>query len=600
MLVKPPKPATTPPNPGCVDFIAYCGTLDGWMVCGWIAAAWVETERPPVCTLTFSDRAVTGDGILCLFAREDVAGIGSGFILHLYGDQGAGRHDLADLRLRAGGQDFSLAPGHGMEQPAEAAAITRARALLAGAPPSERRARLLKMLNRPAYAGQETLHLLKTPVFLEIDSAVLCPPAGLLLRGWFVDPFRQVAALRIRCANRSATIDPAEWVTVLRTDAIERVAVSHEVAAERAGYMVFVPDIAVAGAPCYAEVELLDGEVGFKGLPPLRSPGLPTIKDMLAQFDLRYQDMVRAYDKVVGPAVTALNAFRMAEKTAIREMVFGDQPTNPACSIIIPLYGRIDFMEYQLAFFARTLAPNHELIYVLDDPPLLRDTENLAASCLARFNRPFRLLAAGANRGYAPANNVGMAHARAPYLCFLNSDVFPKRADWLDCLLQTLAADQRIGIAGALLLYEDDAIQHTGCRYASLPEFGGWQFCLHPQKGRALTEDESVLEVEAVTGACLVIATERARALGGFDETYVIGDFEDADFCRKVQAQGLACVVDRRAQLYHLERQSQGGQQNAWRLNLTLFNAWTFHQRWGGAARPGTVLAGKVLGHSAS
>jgi hypothetical protein len=36
--------------------------------------------------------------------------------------------------------------------------------------------------------------------------------------------------------------------------------------------------------------------------------------------------------------------------------------------------------------------------------------------------------------------------------------------------------------------------------------------------------------------------------------------------------------VDRRAQLYHLERQSQGAQQTAWRLNLTLFNAWRFQK----------------------
>jgi hypothetical protein len=32
--------------------------------------------------------------------------------------------------------------------------------------------------------------------------------------------------------------------------------------------------------------------------------------------------------------------------------------------------------------------------------------------------------------------------------------------------------------------------------------------------------------------------------------------------------------VDPRAQLYHLERQSQGGYEGGWRQNLTLYNAW--------------------------
>jgi GT2 family glycosyltransferase len=139
-------------------------------------------------------------------------------------------------------------------------------------------------------------------------------------------------------------------------------------------------------------------------------------------------------------------------------------------------------------------------------------------------------------------------------------------------------------MVGALLLYEDDTIQHEGCSFAPLAEFGGWTFCLHPNKGRRPGADESLLTVDAVTGACQVLRTDLARALGGFDEGYVIGDFEDADLCRQVQKAGLVCVVDRRAQLYHLERQSQGGQQMPWRLNLTLFNAWRFQARWENAA----------------
>ena len=70
-----------------------------------------------------------------------------------------------------------------------------------------------------------------------------------------------------------------------------------------------------------------------------------------------------------------------------------------------------------------------------------------------------------------------------------------------------------------------------------------------------------------MTGACLLMPMALARDVGGFDEGYVIGDFEDVDLCRKAQAQGRICVVDRRARLYHLERQSQGGQQSSWRLN---------------------------------
>jgi GT2 family glycosyltransferase len=589
--LKTRKLAAAPANPGCVDFLTYCGSLDGWLACGWIAREWQETGSAPICTLEFMDHSAEAEANICIFPREDVESIGAGFLLFLQGDGAHARRELLDLRLRSKAQSFSLRPAHSLERPPEPDAKARGLALLKAAPLSERRTRLVTLLSRPAYNGQDTLHTAKIPVFLETDAAVLCPPYGLLLRGWFADPFRQVTALRIRCANKMAVLDPAHWIALARRDVIESLTNVHPDVPENCGFMAFVTDIVIAGEQVYYEVELLDGEVGFKRLPALRSPGVRAIKDTLSLFDLRHQDMVRAFDRVAGPAVAALNAFQRAQKVDVRDLVFGPQPARPACSIIVPLYGRIDFMEYQLAFFSRTLGAEHELIYVLDDPPLLRAAENLATSCLARFGRAFRLLALGANIGYGPANNAGLAQARADTICFLNSDVFPKRADWLEFMLATLRGDRSIGIVGARLLYEDETIQHEGCTFERLSEFGDWRFCLHPNKGFAPGTDESVQTVEAVTGACLLIGAELVRELGGFDESYVIGDFEDADLCCKVREKGLRCVVDRRAQLYHLERQSQGGQQSIARLNLTLYNAWRFQTRWAACmpASPGAT-----------
>jgi GT2 family glycosyltransferase len=588
--LKTRKPAAAPANPGCVDFLTYCGSLDGWLACGWIAREWQESGLPPICTLDFGEQSAEGEASLCIFPREDVENIGAGFLLFLQGGSAHARRALLDLRLTSKGQAFSLKPAHNLDRPPEPEAKARGVALLKGAAESEQRTRLMRMLSRPAYTGEDTLSLLRLPIHLETDSATLCPPTGLLLRGWFADPFRQVTALRVRCASKMAVLDPAHWIALSRPDVTQSFAGVHPDIPQTCGMMAFVPDIVVAGEPVYYEVETQDGEVGFKGVPSLRSPGLRAIKDVLSLFDLRHQDMVRAFERVVGPAVAALNAFQRAQPPETRELAFGPQPPRPACSIIVPLYGRIDFMEYQLAFFSRTLGAEHELIYVLDDPSLLRAAENLATSCLARFARPFRLLTLGANIGYGPANNVGLAHARADTVCFLNSDVFPKRADWLESMLETLRSDRRIGIVGAYLHYEDDTIQHEGCSFAPLAEFGGWTFCLHPNKGFAPGTDESVLTVEAVTGACLLIPTSLVRGFGGFDEGYVIGDFEDADLCRKVTGKGLRCVVDRRAQLYHLERQSQGGQQSTWRLNLTLYNAWRF-QKLSAASVPAKLPA---------
>jgi GT2 family glycosyltransferase len=90
-------------------------------------------------------------------------------------------------------------------------------------------------------------------------------------------------------------------------------------------------------------------------------------------------------------------------------------------------------------------------------------------------------------------------------------------------------------------------------------------------------------DVEALTAACLVMRTDEARGLGGFDERFLIGDFEDADLCRRLAEAGLGCAVDHALQLHHLERRSQSDSSHVWRRNLTLYNAWQHQRRWFGA-----------------
>jgi GT2 family glycosyltransferase len=106
--------------------------------------------------------------------------------------------------------------------------------------------------------------------------------------------------------------------------------------------------------------------------------------------------------------------------------------------------------------------------------------------------------------------------------------VFPKTADWLERLSQRLDADTKIGAIGPLLLFDDGSVQHEGMNYKRLPEFANWLFGDHPRKG--MRRSGSGLRVcMSITGACMVIARTLANDLGGFDESYIAGDFEDSD-----------------------------------------------------------------------
>jgi len=557
---------------GCVDFLAYSTHTNWWIACGWIGLGWDDDHDRAKCLLTFDHGEQSAEARICLFPRADVKDFGYGYVLLV--DAPRGGSELVRLALHGRSADFQLGISSGTERIGDTEAITRVSTELDRAPRSDHRARILKLLSRPAFTGRDTLDTLPAPVMLEVDMAYLCPPRGILLKGWFADPFRHVASIRLRSGARAETLNRDHWIEIARPDVVAALAPATGFTNERCGFLTFVPDLYVLGEVCYFEIETTQGEFGFRTVrTPRAACGADALKSILDEFDLRYRALELGYDHVIGPAVAALNLDRLSTPPEVTALSFGAQPETVRCSIVVPLYGRIDFMEYQLAFFARTLAPDHELIYVLDDPTVIRAAGTLAASCLARFRRSFKLLTYDVNLGYAPANNIGLRFARGEHVCFLNSDIFPKVADWLEYLLAT-AADPTIGVAGGLLLFEDESIQHEGMAFEHLAEFADWVFCRHPRKGLAPGETHGVVRVPAVTGACMVMRTDLARAVGGFDEGFVIGDFEDADLCLRLRARGLGCAVDPRAQLYHLERQSQGGYEGGWRQNLTLYNAW--------------------------
>jgi GT2 family glycosyltransferase len=564
--------------PGNIESLTYCPSIGGWIVTGWIGFGWDAESDRPEATLNFAGRLVASHPVVCVFERTDVRKVGTGVVMFIP-DQRDLKGTPHDLVLRRGSFVFSTTLISAQSFDANEA-IRHAGNLLAHAARSEEWKDLITLLARPHFTGTDTLDTFDRAVFMHVDFAFLCPPHGLWIVGWTLDPFGTVAKMLLRCGGRSAPIDPREWISISRSDVSSGFADQFGGLSAQCGFVAYVPDVYVPGQAPYIEIETDRGEIGFKPILGVRSAGIDTIKDLLGRIDLRYDELVRGFDRVIGPAIESINTFRLRNQVEYSRTDFGPRVVSPRCSIIVPLYGRMEFLEYQLAFFARTLSPDHEIIYVLDDPARQREVEFLASSCYARFRRKFTLVALAENVGYAPANNAGLRLASGDYICFLNSDVFPDEPAWLEYMLETAEKDPTVGLVGALLVFEDETVQHDGCTYEHLPEFGNWVFCMHRDKGLISPKVPRVHGVSGVTGACMVVKSDLARSVGGFDQGYVIGDFEDADLCEKVKTAGFCCVVDQRARLYHLERQSQSNQAASWRFNLTLYNAWRFQNRW--------------------
>ena len=242
--------------------------------------------------------------------------------------------------------------------------------------------------------------------------------------------------------------------------------------------------------------------------------------------------------------------------------------------MIVPLYKRIDFVEHQLAHFARDpeLAAA-DLLYVLDSPELadnlldsahaLSDLHGISAA--HRRDDPQRRLL-----GREQRRRLGRAGGR---IVLLNSDVMPDRPGWLGKMSAFYDATPDIGALGPKLLYEDDSLQHAGMYFYRDNRGSACGRNHHYFKGmhRSFAAANVARAVPAVTAACMMIDRDLYEQAGGLSHAYVQGGYEDSDLCLRLIELGRENWYMPGAELYHLEAQSYTAER---RKPAAAYNMW--------------------------
>ena len=174
----------------------------------------------------------------------------------------------------------------------------------------------------------------------------------------------------------------------------------------------------------------------------------------------------------------------------------------------------------------------------------------------------FRLIEIDSNIGFARACNVGIQAAQGRTLLLVNPDcrLFPGA---VAILRDALDAHDGNGMVGPRILNPDGSEQRGARRDIPNP----WQiFCVvlqlhrlmpnHPRvrgfnrHGEPLPDEPA--EVQAVSGACMMVRRETISAAGTLDGDYFL-HFEDLDWCLRINAAGWRIVFVPEAVVEHTQ-----------------------------------------------
>ena len=157
------------------------------------------------------------------------------------------------------------------------------------------------------------------------------------------------------------------------------------------------------------------------------------------------------------------------------------------------------------------------------------------------------------NLGFTPGCNQGIARATGRYVVLLNNDTVVTDG-WLGALIDSLERHgPRAGLVGPVS-NATAAPQKIPVKYSDLSGLDTFAARLKRQHG---TRTEVV---SRLAGFCLVIRREVLETIGGLDEQYGVGFFDDFDLCVRAREAGFDLLMAPGVFVHHFLSRTFAGQ----------------------------------------
>jgi GT2 family glycosyltransferase len=247
---------------------------------------------------------------------------------------------------------------------------------------------------------------------------------------------------------------------------------------------------------------------------------------------------------------------------------------RPRASIVIVTFNSLIFTKLCLdSVIANTEFPGYEVV-VVDNWSTDGTVEYLRE--LAREHSHVTVVFNDSNRGFAAANNQGLARATGNVLVLLNNDTIVPPG-WLSSLSRTLD-DPAIGLAGPVTNRASNEAQVM----TSYRTYGEMAAFAHQ---RAQEERGRLLDIGVLTMYCLAMRRDVFERIGPLDERFEIGMFEDDDYAMRAREAGYRVVCAEDTFVHHFGQASIGGVKGGFG-SLFHQNRQRWEEKWGRTWQP--------------
>jgi GT2 family glycosyltransferase len=214
---------------------------------------------------------------------------------------------------------------------------------------------------------------------------------------------------------------------------------------------------------------------------------------------------------------------------------------EPKISVLIPVYNS----AYHTLRCLKSLAADQScaLEVIVFNNGSSDETDRLLTRCenIVVVNSPVNL-------GFVGATNAAAAQARGQYVLMMNNDITIAEGK-LEAAVRLFETEQSIGAVGGLIKLATGRIQEAG---AVIYRDGSTNGFLRNQKNE-LAEGMFIRDVDYCSGAFLLLDRKHYLSIGGLDEVFAPGYYEETDLCMRLRSLGKRVVYTPEVVLSHFE-----------------------------------------------